>query len=325
MGKVRQGLCGLVVLGVALGGLSACEDGSAGAAPYDDEVVGQSESALWWGRRGGRWCPRPAKPSESEKDIVSTALAAGSFKTLSKALIDTDLVATLQGAGPFTVFAPTDAAFEALGADALAALTPEQLTTILKYHVVAGELTSSELEAGPVATASGLSAFVSLDNGAVKVNGATVTSADVEASNGVIHVIDKVLLPPNLVEAAQFAGSFASLLEAAGKAGLVDALSAPDANLTVFAPTDAAFAAIESTVAGLSVAELTDVLKYHVVPVAVLSSELKDGSVETLLTDKSVTISLDGDGVMVDDASVVVKDVVTTNGVIHVVDSVLIP
>ena len=255
---------------------------------------------------------------------MSIAVADGRFTTLAKALTNAKLVETLQGAGPFTVFAPTDAAFEALGQETLGKLTTEQLTTILKYHVIAADVPSSAIKAGPVKTVSGFSAFVAIDGSTVKVNDATVTTADVKASNGVIHVIDKVLLPPNLVQAAAYAGSFTTLASAATQAGLVPALSAPDANLTVFAPTDAAFAAIQSTVASLSTAQLTDVLKYHVVAGKVLSTDLKAGSVPTLLGGKNLTVSLTG-GVKVNDANVVVADVVTTNGVIHVVDKVLVP
>ncbi|MDB4990654.1 MAG: hypothetical protein JWN04_5832 [Myxococcaceae bacterium] len=250
-------------------------------------------------------------------------LADGRFKTLAKALTDTSLVSTLQGAGPFTVFAPTDDAFAGLPAGTLDGLTNDQLRTILTYHVIAKELPASALKPGPVTTVSKLSAFVSLAGGAVKVNDATVTTADVTASNGVLHVIDKVLLPPNLVQAAQFAGSFTSLVGAVTKAGLADTLSAANANLTVFAPTDAAFAALPAgTVEGLSVSALGDLLKYHVVAGEKLSTDLTAGSVPTLLTGKSVTVNLTG-GVKINDANVVIADVVTTNGIIHAIDKVL--
>jgi transforming growth factor-beta-induced protein len=258
------------------------------------------------------------------KTIVELAVADGRFKTLAKALTDTDLVATLSGAGPLTVFAPTDAAFAALPAGTLEALTKEQLATILKYHVIGKELPSSALSAGPVKTAADLSAFVAIAGSTVKVNDATVTTADVDASNGVIHVIDKVLLPPNLVEAAGYAG-FSKLLAAATRAGLASTLSAPTANLTVLAPTDAAFTTLgQATVDGLSTTQLADVLKYHVVSGKVLSTALTAGPVPSLLTGKNLTISLTG-GVKVNDANVVIADVLTTNGIIHVIDKVLLP
>jgi transforming growth factor-beta-induced protein len=146
----------------------------------------------------------------------------------------------------------------------------------------------------------------------------------VDASNGVIHVIDKVLLPPNLVQAATYAGSFSKLLSAATTAGLADDLSDPSAELTVFAPTDDAFAALPAgTVEGLSTEELAAVLTYHVVPAEVLSTDLVAGDVTTL-NGASVTVDLT-DGVKVNDAKVVAADIVTTNGVIHVIDKVLLP
>lgn len=337
MMNVGRSLYAVVALGIVLGGQPGCADVDAGrdgdeplalgqADEQEDLELGQSESALWWRRfrRGRPSCPPASSPTTQTKDVVGTALADGRFTILAKALTDTGLVGTLQGSGPFTVFAPTDAAFQALGAGVLETLTKEQLTTILTYHVIGADLPSTALKAGPVATVSGLSAFVSIADGKVKVNDAIVTTADVKASNGVIHVIDKVLLPPNLVQAATYAGSFSTLLGAATTAGLADALSAPDADLTVFAPTDAAFEKIASTVAGLSTSQLADVLKYHVVSGRVLSTALTEGAVPTLLTGKSVTVSLKN-GVKIDEANVIVKDVVTTNGVIHVIDAVLVP
>lgn len=136
-------------------------------------------------------------------DIVDTAVAAGSFTTLASLLESTGLVETLKGDGPFTVFAPTDDAFAALPAGTLDELgkpeNAEQLKGILLYHVAEGEAQSGDLSDGQeVATVQGGSVQISIDDaGTVMVNDATVTSADVEASNGVIHVIDGVLLPPS--------------------------------------------------------------------------------------------------------------------------------
>jgi len=136
----------------------------------------------------------------AEKDIVDTAVAAGSFTTLAKALEAAGLVDTLKGAGPFTVFAPTDEAFAKVPADTLAKLlaNKEALTKVLTYHVVAGEVPSSAVKSGPVTMVSGDTAEIKVENGKVMINDATVTTPDVMASNGVIHVIDTVLLPPNL-------------------------------------------------------------------------------------------------------------------------------
>ncbi len=133
------------------------------------------------------------------KTIVDVAAEAGSFTTLIQALEAADLVEVLAGEGPFTVFAPTDEAFAALPEGTLEELllpeNREQLTQILTYHVVPGKVLSSDLEAGEVATVEGSPVEISLADG-VKVNDANVVAADIEAANGVIHVIDKVILPP---------------------------------------------------------------------------------------------------------------------------------
>ncbi|MBC7881087.1 MAG: fasciclin domain-containing protein [Anaerolineae bacterium] len=131
--------------------------------------------------------------------IVDTAVQAGTFKTLAQALTAADLVETLKSSGPFTVFAPTDEAFNRLPAGTLAdLLKPEnkaKLANILKYHVVAGKVLSSDIQAGDVPTVAGESIAIQVNAGKVMVNEAQVTKADIAADNGVIHVIDKVLLP----------------------------------------------------------------------------------------------------------------------------------
>jgi uncharacterized surface protein with fasciclin (FAS1) repeats len=142
----------------------------------------------------------PAFAGGHSKDIVDTAVAAGSFTTLAAALGAAGLVDTLKGEGPFTVFAPTDAAFAALPAgtveDLLKPENKDKLIAILTYHVIAGKVMSTDLSEGlKAATVQGSEVTITLDGGA-KVNGATISTADIEASNGVIHVIDAVILPP---------------------------------------------------------------------------------------------------------------------------------
>ncbi len=142
----------------------------------------------------------PAFADGHVKDIVDTAVGAGNFTTLAAALEAAGLVETLKGEGPFTVFAPTDAAFAALPAgtveDLLKPENKDKLTAILTYHVVAGKVMSTDLTEGMMAkTVNGADATITLDGGA-KVNGAVISAADIEASNGVIHVIDSVILPP---------------------------------------------------------------------------------------------------------------------------------
>jgi uncharacterized surface protein with fasciclin (FAS1) repeats len=137
-------------------------------------------------------------PAGELKDIVDTAVAAGSFNTLAKLLTDAGLVETLKGAGPFTVFAPTDEAFAKVPADTLAKLAADKamLTKVLTYHVVAGKVMAADIKPGDVPTVAGPTVKLSVADGKVMVNGATVVTADVAASNGVIHVIDQVILPP---------------------------------------------------------------------------------------------------------------------------------
>jgi uncharacterized surface protein with fasciclin (FAS1) repeats len=145
--------------------------------------------------------PRPTTtttPAPAPKDIVDTAVAAGQFNTLAALLTKAGLVDTLKGPGPFTVFAPTDAAFAKIPADTLAALgnDPAKLTEVLTYHVVAGRVLAADVQPGPVTTVAGKPVNISVSGGTVKVNDATVVQTDILASNGVIHVIDTVLLPP---------------------------------------------------------------------------------------------------------------------------------
>jgi uncharacterized surface protein with fasciclin (FAS1) repeats len=130
------------------------------------------------------------------KDIVDTAVAAGNFKTLVVALKTADLVNTLKGKGPFTVFAPTDEAFAKIPKADLDALlaNKEKLSAVLTYHVVPGKIMAKDVKAGDVATVNGKTIKITTANGVV-VNTSKVTATDIEASNGVIHVIDSVLMP----------------------------------------------------------------------------------------------------------------------------------
>jgi transforming growth factor-beta-induced protein len=268
-----------------------------------------------------------------EQDIVATAIAAGSFTKLAEALTAADLVETLQGEGPFTVFAPTDDAFEAFeeaNPGVLAGLTTEQLTGILTYHVIAGDVASSALKEGGVAmTVAGSPVAFQLEGGAKILAGegtsASITTADIECTNGVIHVIDAIILPPadDIVATAQGVEDFSTLVGAVVEAELVEALQG-EGPLTVFAPTNAAFEAISETVEGLTKEELTNVLLYHVVDGAVGAGDLTAGDVATLLEGESVTVDL-SDGAKINQANVTMANVLTKNGVIHVIDAVLVP
>ena len=282
--------------------------------------------------------PTPACSAASaggEKDIVATALAAGDFGTLATALERAGLVDTLRGKGPFTVFAPTDAAFAKLPRGTLASLLePESadlLTSILTYHVVSGAVPAAEVAKLAGATAVNGSAALALaaDEDGVRVAGARVVKTDIRCSNGIIHVVDAVLMPAtqDIVETAVAAEGFDTLAAALRAAGLVDALKGKGP-FTVFAPTDEAFAALpdgtlETLLRPENRAQLVSILKLHVVPGRVFSDQLVNGDVRAL--EGRVTVRIDDDGVEVSGASVVRADLQATNGVIHVIDGVILP
>lgn len=179
----------------------------------------------------------------AEKTIVETAVAAGQFNTLVAAVKAAGLADELSSAGPFTVFAPTDEAFAKLPEGTVEALLEDtdKLAGILLYHVVSGKVMAADV--GGIASADtllGQPAAIATTNG-VTIAGAKVVKTDIACSNGVIHVIDTVMMPKSIVDVAAAAGSFGTLLKAAQAAGLADTL-ATDGPFTVFAPTDDAFA-----------------------------------------------------------------------------------
>ncbi len=262
-------------------------------------------------------------------DIVDTAVAAGDFKTLVTAVKAAGLVDTLKGDGPFTVFAPTDAAFAKLPKDQLDALLakPEQLKAVLLYHVVPGKVMAADVtKLTSAKTALGQTVRIDTAKG-VKIDNATVTATDIACSNGVIHVIDTVILPKNdIIEVARGAGSFTTLLAAIEAAGLTDALRA-DGPYTVFAPTDAAFAKLPAgTVDALlkDIPKLKSILLYHVVSGKKMAAEVVKSSQLKTLQGQSLTVDATS-GAKVDEALIVKTDIAATNGVIHVIDTVVLP
>jgi uncharacterized surface protein with fasciclin (FAS1) repeats len=266
---------------------------------------------------------------DGNKDIVDIAAAAGNFKTLAAALKAAELIQTLKGPGPFTVFAPTDDAFAKLPEGTVESLIkPEnraKLVEILTYHVVPGRVTASQAAGLPKAnTVQGSSVLISADDGKVRIDGATVVKADINASNGIIHVIDKVILPKDIVAIADGAGKFKILLAAAKAAGLVDALKAKGP-LTVFAPTDEAFQALpDGTIEDLLQPEnrekLAAILKYHVVAGKITLGTQQPKTLQGGTVDIRPT-----DSFRVDEAKVLLSDILATNGVVHVIDRVLLP
>jgi len=277
-----------------------------------------------------------ARPAAAEADIVTTAVNAGQFKTLASLLQAAGLVDTLKTGGPFTVFAPTDAAFAKVPKATLDALAadPAKLKAVLLYHVVSGNVPASEVvKITSAKTLNGANVAIKVENGSVFVNSAKVTTPDVMASNGTIHVIDTVLLPPapaqNIVKTAIAAGQFKTLASLLQKAGLVKTLQS--GTWTVFAPTDAAFAKVPKatlTKLGSNPALLKKVLLYHVVKGGVPASTvvtLNGKSVGTMSGSK-VQIKIVGGNVFLNGLTkVTTADVKASNGYIHIINKVLIP
>ncbi|HOZ37622.1 MAG TPA: fasciclin domain-containing protein [Anaerolineaceae bacterium] len=278
----------------------------------------------------------PAKLS----DIVDTAVADGRFTTLAAALGAAELVDTLKGEGPFTVFAPTDDAFAKLPEGTVETLLlPEnldQLKSILLYHVVSGKVPAADVVTLTSAdTVLGEAVTIKVDMGKVYLNDTVeVIITDIEASNGVIHVIDSVLLPPaklsDIVDTAVADGRFTTLAAALGAAELVDTLKG-EGPFTVFAPTDDAFAKLpEGTVETLLLPENLDQLKsillYHVVGGKIMASDVVTLTSADTVLGEAVTIKVeDGKVYLNDTVEVIITDVEASNGVIHVIDAVLLP
>ena len=278
--------------------------------------------------------PYPEK--EKEMSIAEVAVEGG-FNTLVTALDAADLVETLSGEGTFTVFAPTDEAFAALPEGMLEGLLEdtEALTQVLLYHVV-GDVVKAEtvVTLDEAETLEGSTVKIEVVDGNVFVNQAQVTSTDIEASNGVIHVIDKVLVPgmdemSELKSIAEVAveGGFNTLVTALDAADLVETLSG-EGTFTVFAPTDEAFAALpEGMLEGLleDTEALTQVLLYHVVGDVVKAETVVTLDEAETLEGSTVKIEVVDGNVFVNQAQVTSTDIEASNGVIHVIDKVLVP
>ena len=273
-------------------------------------------------------------PSDAPNDIPRTAQCTGIHDSLVAAVVQAELLETLQGTGPFTLFAPTDQAFTDAGIDLASLDTAEGkaiLSDILLYHVVAGNVPSSAVTECMSADAVNGQPLSFTVNGGVMVNGANVTLADVSTSNGVIHVIDKVLTPTDtptdIPRTAQCTGVHNSLVSAVVQAELLETLQG-DGPFTVFAPTDQAFADAGIDLASLDNPEgkatLADILLYHVLDSEVPASAVTDCLSATTVNGNPLSFAV-GDGVTVNGANVTATDVPNSNGIIHVIDKVLIP
>ncbi|MEO1021816.1 MAG: fasciclin domain-containing protein [Bacteroidota bacterium] len=272
----------------------------------------------------------PVAPGELT--IFEVAANDNNFNTLAQAIRDAGLQAALEGTGPFTVFAPTDAAFDNLPDGLLDDLSATQLAEILRYHVISGQaIASSQLEATQdVPSLLGEVLLIDSGDGVTVNNLATVSTADIPASNGVIHAINEVLLPEayrdnNIIDQAKDLNIFTTLVSAVEDAGLTTTLQFRG-DFTVFAPTDAAFDLLpDGLLASLTPAQLSEILQYHVLNGEVASTALDPTQAPSTLTGESVFVTREGTNVTVNQASVVTADVNVTNGIIHAIDRVLLP
>ena len=276
----------------------------------------------------------PPAPPVDEPTIAEIVATNPDFSTLKAALEAAELTAALDGAGPFTVFAPTNAAFAAIPAADLNALLAdkEALTDVLLYHVRDGEADATAVTAASHLTMKN-GAIVPITVGAsgAMIQGAKITSTDVAAANGLIHIIDAVITPPpTLAEIAASNADFETLYAAVGAAGLGGALDSAGP-FTVFAPTDAAFAAVPSADLDALLADvpaLNNVLLYHVADGIVPSSVAAGLTTAAMKNGQSIALSYDAmDGILTLNGSseVVGADVWARNGVIHIIDAVLFP
>lgn len=290
-----------------------------------------------------------SKDDDDDNNNVPNTIAKvvsddGDLSTLEAAVVKANLTATLSGPGPLTLFAPTNEGFDNAGittAD-IDAMASSDLEKILLYHVIPSEIFAANVPAGPnakVITAGGDSVFVTNNSSGVFINGVKVEQADIDATNGVIHKINNVLMPAvgNIVGTVQADTSFsflaAALIHAStGTYNLIDILSAPDLH-TVFAPTNDAFRAMglsnTDQINALDPDALAYILLYHVINDRKFSSDLADGQ-QLALNTKPINITTSSSftvkGTNNTTASNVIKaNIVATNGVIHVIDQVLAP
>ncbi|MFO7693420.1 MAG: fasciclin domain-containing protein [Vicinamibacterales bacterium] len=317
-------------------------------------VIGCSDSA-------SPTAPSPAAGTPSGTSsatlpsIAGVATGNANFSTLVAALSKAGLVQTFSGAGAFTVFAPTNAAFDAAaaallgagksGQDLVDALDVATLTAVLQYHVV-GDARNAQavLSAPQIVMLDGNAAAVALKSGNPYIDNARITATDIQASNGIVHVIDGVLLPPSLAASANAsqqtiaaiaAGNpdFSTLVAALARAGLVDTFNGQQV-FTVFAPTNAAFdeAAKQlhysnglDLVQKLDIRTLTAVLTFHVIAGEQKAAAVVAADQLHMLSGVAADVSLRNGKAYIDDAEILSTDIMASNGVIHVLGGVMLP
>jgi uncharacterized surface protein with fasciclin (FAS1) repeats len=294
-------------------------------------------------------CKKDDDPIPVTNTITDIVVGNASFSVLKEAVVKADLATTLSGAGPFTVFAPDNAAFLSAGITSatVTSLSATALKDLLLYHTLASKILAAGVPAGPnakVVTAGGDSVFVTRNASGVYVNGIKVAVADIAADNGVIHQLSKALNKPSgsIVATAQAAGSgLDSLVKAivranngpGGNPGLISLLSS--ATITVFAPSNAAFTQLLgalgiTNIDNIPMPTLLAVLNYHVVPGRAFSSDLVAGPLP-MLAGGNTTVSLTsgatikGNGNGTNASNIIATNIMCRNGVVHVIDRVLLP
>jgi len=266
--------------------------------------------------------------------VVDIIVGSPEHNTLENLVIAAGLAPTLSQAGPYTVFAPTDAAFSALPPSLLNSLNNDPtgaLADALRYHVLEANVASGDLSNGLITTTFlGDDILVTIKNGDVFINQTQVTMADIPASNGVVHVIDAVLVPGETVVDIVVASDEHTTLETAVVASeLGNILTDPLAEFTVFAPTDAAFNALPAGVLDNLLLDptgaLADVLLYHTIDATVESGDLSNGQIAMTVNGDNVIVTLSNGNVFINQTQVTTADIPTDNGVVHVIDAVLVP
>ena len=327
LAQLRYSFFFLLLLSLAAVGCGPADgDDDDSAAANDDDAAGDDDDAT-----GDDDDATGDDDDAAEMNIAEVAAADGRFTTLLAALEAADLATTIATTEGLTVFAPTDAAFDALPEGTVDALLNDipALTDILLYHVVGAEVDAAAVS-GLVTATTLLGAPVNVDtsNGVV-VGGATVEQADVMASNGIIHVVDAVILPPPTIAEIAVDAGFSTLVAATDAAGLTAVLADPTSSpMTVFAPTNAAFDALPpgalDTLLG-DIPALENVLLYHLVDGIVDSQGVVGMQSATMMNSGTVTIDASMGVMLNGSVAVSSTDIVARNGIIHVIDGVLLP
>lgn len=284
-------------------------------------------------------------PAKSRKSITEIVSDNSNYSLLKSAVVKANLTTTLSGTGPFTIFGPNNDAFNSSGitSNTIESLSMAQLKDILLYHTVGSKIMAADVPVGPnaaVSTVGGANIYVTRNNKGVFVNGWKVTEADIAASNGVIHSIEHVLMPPagNIVEAAQGNNNLTYLVAAVLRASQggtnVAQVLTTDGPFTVFAPTNQSFVdAGFPTIASIQAADpntLASILTYHVISARAFSSDLSDGQSLTTLNGGTIKVGLGSNATVkgngnTSPATINGVNIMATNGVMHIIDKVLLP